>query len=71
MERAERQAQVRTALAELSEELRTVLVLKEIEGLKYEEIAEIVDCPVGTVRSRIHRARNELREKLCGLLNNV
>jgi RNA polymerase sigma-70 factor (ECF subfamily) len=70
MERSERQAQVRDALGELSEEYRTVLVLKEIDGLKYEEIAEIVGCPIGTVRSRIHRARAELREKLRLLLRD-
>jgi RNA polymerase sigma-70 factor (ECF subfamily) len=64
LELAERQQQVRRALAELAIEYRTVLVLKEMEGLKYEEIAEIVGCPIGTVRSRIHRARSELRQKL-------
>lgn len=64
LERTERQSMVRTALSELSLEYRTVLVLKEMEGLSYEEIAEIVGCPIGTVRSRIHRARNELRTKL-------
>ena len=64
---SERQQLVRAALAELSEEFRLVLVLKEIDGLKYEEIAEIVECPIGTVRSRIHRARLELREKLSHL----
>lgn len=68
LERSERQTLVRRALAELSEEYRTVLILKEMEGLKYEEIAEIVGCPVGTVRSRIHRGRLELREKLRILL---
>jgi RNA polymerase sigma-70 factor (ECF subfamily) len=67
MEVSERQALVRAALAELSEEYRTVLVLKEMEDLRYEEIAEIVGCPIGTVRSRIHRARSELREKLAVL----
>lgn len=64
MDVSERQALVRAALAELPEEYRTVLVLKEVDDLKYEEIAEIVDCPIGTVRSRIHRARLELRAKL-------
>ena len=64
MEMTEQQSQVHEALNSLPEEYRTVLVLKEIEGLKYEEIAEVVDCPVGTVRSRIHRARAELRGKL-------
>ncbi|MGE3314581.1 MAG: sigma-70 family RNA polymerase sigma factor [Planctomycetaceae bacterium] len=64
LELAERQALVNRALQEVSEEFRTVLVLKEIEDLSYEEIAEIVGIPIGTVRSRIHRARSELREKL-------
>jgi RNA polymerase sigma-70 factor, ECF subfamily len=68
MESAERQAAVRAALAELPEEYRTVLVLKEMDDLKYEEIAEIVGCPIGTVRSRIHRARADLRVKLQAML---
>lgn len=68
METVERQAAVRSALAELAEEFRTALVLKEMEGLSYDEIAGIVGCPIGTVRSRIHRARAELRLKLEGLL---
>ena len=71
LETSERQAAVRTALGELTEEFRTVLVLKEIDGLRYEEIAEIVDCPIGTVRSRIHRARQELRSKLTHLLQEA
>lgn len=71
LEVAERQAVVRQALAGLSEEYRTVLVLKEMEGLKYEEIAEIVGCPIGTVRSRIHRARSEMREKLEAVLKET
>ncbi|MEX0701423.1 MAG: sigma-70 family RNA polymerase sigma factor [Planctomycetales bacterium] len=71
LEVRERQTVVRAALAELSEEFRTVLILKEMEGLKYEEIAEIVGCPIGTVRSRIHRGRNELREKLRALLEEI
>ncbi len=68
MERVERQTAVRSALAELAEEFRTALVLKEMDGLSYDEIAGIVGCPIGTVRSRIHRARAELRVKLQGLL---
>jgi RNA polymerase sigma-70 factor (ECF subfamily) len=64
LEVTENQHAVRQALSELAEEYRTVLVLKEMEGLKYNEIAEIVGCPVGTVRSRIHRARAELKLKL-------
>ena len=68
LESVETQQLVRTAIAQLSEEYRTVLVLKEMEGLRYEEIAEVVNCPIGTVRSRIHRARSELRETLEALL---
>ncbi|MAG92518.1 MAG: RNA polymerase subunit sigma [Planctomycetaceae bacterium] len=68
LETLERQQTVQTALAQLAEEYRTVLILKEMEGLKYEEIAEIVGCPIGTIRSRIHRARAELRERLRILL---
>jgi len=64
LEQKERRHLVQEALSQLSDEFRTVLVLKEMEGLKYEEIAEIVDCPIGTVRSRIHRARLELKQKL-------
>lgn len=48
------------ALAELPEELRTAILLREIEGLSYEEIAVAMDCPVGTVRSRIFRARETI-----------
>ena len=45
-----------------------MLALREIEGLSYEDAAEAAGCPIGTIRSRIHRARNELREKLRILL---
>jgi RNA polymerase sigma-70 factor, ECF subfamily len=69
MERAERQKAVQAALAALPAEFRIPLVLKEIEGLKYQEIAEIVGCPIGTVRSRIHRARAELRQRLASQLH--
>ncbi len=64
LEQQERVAQVRAALARLSEEHRTVLVLREIDGCCYETIAEILDMPVGTVRSRLHRARLQLRDEL-------
>jgi RNA polymerase sigma-70 factor (ECF subfamily) len=64
VERKENQQRVQDALDALSDEFRTALVLKEMEGLKYEEIASIVSCPIGTVRSRIHRARAELRDRL-------
>ncbi len=65
----EQQQQVFAALDSLADDHRVVLTLKELEGLKYEEIAELLGCPVGTVRSRLHRARAELREKLKGLLS--
>ncbi|WP_437229964.1 sigma-70 family RNA polymerase sigma factor [Planctomicrobium sp. SH661] len=58
------QRQVRAALDQLGTEYRDAIVLKEIEGLSYEEIAELSGCPIGTVRSRIHRARQLLRERL-------
>jgi len=57
-------AQVRQALAALSEEHREILVLREIDGCDYETIAEMLEVPVGTVRSRLHRARVQLRELL-------
>ncbi|MBI4548408.1 MAG: sigma-70 family RNA polymerase sigma factor [Ignavibacteriae bacterium] len=52
------------AIESLPEDFRTVVILSDIEGLSYEEIAEFVDCPVGTVRSRLHRGRKMLRAKL-------
>lgn len=64
----ERCRQVREAIAGLGEEHRTVLVLREIDGCCYETIAEILDVPIGTVRSRLHRARLQLREELKGVL---
>ena len=64
LERQERVAQVQSALAAMSEEHRAVLVLREMDGLCYETIADVLYLPVGTVRSRLHRARLELREQL-------
>ncbi len=64
LERQERVGQVQAALAAMSEEHRSVLVLREMDGLCYETIAEVLELPVGTVRSRLHRARLELREQL-------
>ena len=56
--------QVRRALAELPDEFRVVLVLREMEGLDYDTIAKILELPIGTVRSRLHRARLQLKEQL-------
>jgi RNA polymerase sigma-70 factor (ECF subfamily) len=53
----------------LPEELRAAIVLREIEGMSYEDIARIMDCPIGTVRSRIFRAREAIAEELRPLLD--
>jgi RNA polymerase sigma-70 factor, ECF subfamily len=60
---------VHAALAELTPEYRTILVLREIDGCRYAEIAEILDLPVGTVRSRLFRARLQLRDQLAPKLH--
>ncbi len=60
---------VNAAMDALPEELRTAIVLREIEGLSYEEIASQMDCPIGTVRSRIFRAREAVAGKLRPLLD--
>jgi RNA polymerase sigma-70 factor (ECF subfamily) len=60
---------VERAMEQLPEDLRTAIVLRELEGLSYEEIAEAMDCPVGTVRSRIFRAREAIDKKLKPLLD--
>ena len=59
---------VNQTLQELPEELRKAITLREIEGISYEEIATIMNCPIGTVRSRIFRAREIIAEKLRPLL---
>jgi RNA polymerase sigma-70 factor (ECF subfamily) len=55
---------VQAALDRLPQEFRTAVVLADIEGLSYDEVAAALRCPVGTVRSRLHRARQMLREAL-------
>lgn len=62
---------VNAAMDGLPEELRTAIVLREIEGLSYEEIAGIMDCPIGTVRSRIFRAREAVAARLRPLLDTA
>ncbi|MGA7179267.1 MAG: RNA polymerase sigma factor RpoE [Thiobacillaceae bacterium] len=59
---------VNETVEELPEELRTAITLREIEGLSYEEIAQMMDCPIGTVRSRIFRAREAIAEKIRPML---
>jgi RNA polymerase sigma-70 factor, ECF subfamily len=60
---------VNDTVASLPEELRTAITLREMEGLSYEEIAEVMQCPIGTVRSRIFRARETIAAKLKPLLD--
>ena len=60
---------VNAAMLSLPEELRTAIQLREIEGMSYEDIAQIMDCPIGTVRSRIFRAREAIAERLKPLLD--
>ena len=62
---------IEEAMAALPEELRTAIMLREIEGLSYEEIANIMECPIGTVRSRIFRAREAIAERLRPLLDTA
>jgi len=64
VEQEERARKVRQAIATLSEDHRAVLILRDLDGYSYEEIAQILAIPIGTVRSRLHRARLELRERL-------
>ncbi len=59
---------VNEAVDALPEELRTAITLREIEGMSYEEIAQMMDCPIGTVRSRIFRAREAIAEKIRPML---
>jgi RNA polymerase sigma-70 factor, ECF subfamily len=60
------QEQVRTAIQQLPLEFREIIILREYEELPYEEIARLLDCPVGTVMSRLARARSKLRDLLSG-----
>jgi RNA polymerase sigma-70 factor (ECF subfamily) len=64
MEMAEEERRVHEALAKLSPEHRAVLVMKDMEEMKYEEMAVVLEVPIGTIRSRLHRARTELRDIL-------
>ena len=59
---------VERAIAALPEDLRTAIILRELEGMSYEEIAQTMECPVGTVRSRIFRARDAISKKTGSLI---
>ena len=62
---------VNAVMQSLPEELRNAITLREIEGLSYDEIAEVMLCPIGTVRSRIFRAREAIAEKLRPLIGTA
>jgi RNA polymerase sigma-70 factor (ECF subfamily) len=70
LDQQERAAQVQAALATLAEEQRVVLVLREIDGLDYEAIGDVLAIPVGTVRSRLFRARAQFAERMKQVLQN-
>ena len=67
--RDEIQAVIAEAIDELPDDLRTAITLRELEGLSYEEIAQTMECPIGTVRSRIFRARDAIDTRLKPLLD--
>ena len=69
--RDELQSVVNRSIRDLPEDLRTAVTLRELEGLSYEDIADIMDCPVGTVRSRIFRARESIDRQVRPLLDGV
>ncbi|MDO3722957.1 RNA polymerase sigma factor RpoE [Marinobacter sp. chi1] len=70
LQRQELQAELQDAIEHLPEELRSAFLLREYEGLSYEDIARILECPIGTVRSRIFRARDAVDRQLGPLLNH-
>jgi RNA polymerase sigma-70 factor (ECF subfamily) len=61
---------IKSAIDGLPEEMRTAIMLREFDGMSYDDIAEVMDCPVGTVRSRLFRAREAIDQKLKPLLEN-
>ncbi len=67
---AELGATIHQAMGELPPDLREAITLREIEGLSYEDIAAVMDCPIGTVRSRIFRAREAIDNKLAPMLDD-
>jgi RNA polymerase sigma-70 factor (ECF subfamily) len=67
---SELEATIHQAMGELPSDLREAITLREIEGLSYEEIASVMDCPIGTVRSRIFRAREAIDNRLEPLLDD-
>ena len=71
VEREELRQQVRTTVAEMPDKLRSVLVMCDIQGMPYEEIAKVLDCPIGTVKSRLFHARADLARRLRPYMSGV
>lgn len=70
MHQEEQATQLNQAMARLSQEHRAILILREMDELDYDAISEVLDLPIGTVRSRLHRARGHLREHLEAIMDN-
>ena len=70
LEQQEQAKQLNKALGRLSPDHRAILILRELEELDYDAISEVLDLPIGTVRSRLHRARGHLREHLEAIMNS-
>lgn len=70
IQKDEQAVQLNQALARLSDEHRAILILREMDDLDYDAISAVLDLPIGTVRSRLHRARTHLREHLEAIINN-
>ncbi len=68
LQQKEKEKFIQEAIASLEEPFKSILVLRDIEGFSYEEIQEILECPIGTVRSRLHRARSMMKDKLKDIL---
>ena len=68
LRRDELEKAIKSAISDLPDDLRSAVTLREFDGLSYEQIAQIMDCPVGTVRSRIFRAREAIDEKIRPLI---
>ena len=71
LHRDEIESAVYKAMAELPDEQRTALMLREIDGMSYEDIAITTECPIGTVRSRIFRARDAIEQIISPMLNRA
>lgn len=68
LERKETMKQLWRALAELGAKHREIILLRDFQGLSYQQVSEVLEIPMGTVMSRLHQARSRLREKIAGFL---